>query len=281
MEPAQDHAEEGTKGKRGLREWLTRPKNKPKKTSKESPVYGIRSKAVAVTSTKHHGHEGGASSNQSASGGAEATTGAADLETTVTSLPQTTADKTGAKLALGSTSDHVSDPLPPVINSGQLPIRRPTGQAPESFQIVQFEPPHPSKNICGLWNEAYDDLKVKEGGLMKDYEEIIARDSMSIFGSASAVILGSGIMPRHEQMKAFLEKKLAQVKQDEWKLMFGAKKIPMKDLAAPVVGMIKWAQEYVDGAVSANPYASIAWAGISLLLPVSVRNSAVNPHLLQ
>jgi hypothetical protein len=91
MEPAQDHAEEGTKAKRGLREWLTRPKNKPKKTSKDSPVYGIRGKAVA--GTKRHGLEGGASSNHSGSGGAETTTRAADLETTVTSLPQTTAIK--------------------------------------------------------------------------------------------------------------------------------------------------------------------------------------------
>jgi hypothetical protein len=76
-----------------------------------------------AASTNQDGHEGEVSSNQSTSGEAETTTHAADLETKVTSLPQTTAEKASTKLALGSTSDHVLDPLPPVINSGQLPIR--------------------------------------------------------------------------------------------------------------------------------------------------------------
>jgi hypothetical protein len=42
----------------------------------------------------------------------------------------------------------------------------------------------------------------------------------------------------------------------------------LRDLAGTVVNIIKDAENFVDGAVSANPYASIAWAGVSLLLPV-------------
>ena len=37
----------------------------------------------------------------------------------------------------------------------------------------------------------------------------------------------------------------------------------------PVVGTIRWANDYISNALSANPYASLAWAGVSLLLPVS------------
>jgi hypothetical protein len=125
------------------------------------------------------------------------------------------------------------------------------------------------KPIHDLWNEAYEELKGKEKGLIKDYEVIMSKNLIGVVASTNSMFLGSNIT-RHEQMEALLEDKLAQVKSEVWKLKFGDKVVPVQDLAAPVVGIINWADQYVNAAVSANPYASIAWAGVSLLLPVSV-----------
>lgn len=36
----------------------------------------------------------------------------------------------------------------------------------------------------------------------------------------------------------------------------------------PILGAVSLVNEYVTDAMSVNPYASLAWAGISLLLPV-------------
>jgi hypothetical protein len=76
-------------------------------------------------------------------------------------------------------------------------------------------------------------------------------------------------MERKDQMAVFLNKKVEEVKNNTWKLKFGGQDIPLKDLARPVVGIIEWADDYISGALSTNPYSSIAWSGISLLLPVS------------
>jgi hypothetical protein len=132
------------------------------------------------------------------------------------------------------------------------------------------------KPIHDLWNEAYEELKGKEKGLIKDYEVIMSKNLIGVVASTNSMFLDSNIT-RHEQMEALLEDKLAQVKSEVWKLKFGDKVVPVQDLAALVVGIINWAEQYVNAAVSANPYASIAWAGVSLLLPVSVTFSLTNP----
>jgi len=72
-------------------------------------------------------------------------------------------------------------------------------------------------------------------------------------------------------MATLVEKKVAEAKKNAWKLKYGENQVLMNGLAAPIVNLINDAEKFVDGAVSSNPYASIAWAGVSLLLPVSPR----------
>lgn len=75
---------------------------------------------------------------------------------------------------------------------------------------------------------------------------------------------------REEQMRELVKGKVAEAKENEWRLkLFGRKDIPIKDLAAPLLGIIDWANDYINNAMSSSPYASVAWAGVSLLLPVS------------
>jgi hypothetical protein len=70
-------------------------------------------------------------------------------------------------------------------------------------------------------------------------------------------------------MNIILKAKVDEVNKNVWKLKFGGKDVPVKDLMQPVAGTIDWANDYTSDALSANPYESLAWAGVSLLLPVS------------
>jgi hypothetical protein len=119
-----------------------------------------------------------------------------------------------------------------------------------------------------LWDQAYEELRKQEDKLIKDYEAVLTGDLAIMIGSMAVMLSGSK-EERKDQMATLLTRKIEEVKKNTWKLKFGGQDIPLKDLAQPVVGIIQWADDYISGALSSNPYASLAWGGVSLLLPVS------------
>ncbi|PHH89641.1 hypothetical protein CDD83_5625 [Cordyceps sp. RAO-2017] len=74
-------------------------------------------------------------------------------------------------------------------------------------------------------------------------------------------------------MNAILRSKMDEVNRDAWKVKFGSSEIQVKDLAEPILGVVKRANDYIKGALNENPYGSIAWAGVSLLLPLALNPS--------
>lgn len=118
--------------------------------------------------------------------------------------------------------------------------------------------------IRDLWKLAYDRLRKEDEQLIKNYE---AKISKNLSASISEAI-DSKISVR-DQMDIVLRSKMDEVNQNSWKLRFGSSEVQVKDLAQPILGVVNWANEYMSGALTPNPCASMAWAGISLLLPVS------------
>jgi len=175
--------------------------------------------------------------------------------------PQAGSESQGVNSAVVSRS-----PLPNT-SLGRLSGTGPINETiePSSKLPSQVAPVRP---IHELWDQAYDDLRAKEENLVKDYEATLSGNLKTIVGSTTAL---SGFRIRREdQMKMVLKEKIEEVKKNTWKLKFSGKEVPVKDLIEPVFGIIDWANNYIGNAVSANPYASIAWAGVSLLLPVSL-----------
>lgn len=161
----------------------------------------------------------------------------------------------------------VSIPALPAKNHGVSSEARTSHEEIESSREVSSQSLSVLSPIRKLWNEAYDDLRAKEENLVKDYEATLC-------GNLRTVVLSASNIGREDQMKIILKTKVEEVKQNMWKLQFGASEVPVKDLVQPVVGIIEWANQYINAAVSSNPYASLAWAGVGLLLPVS--NSSPN-----
>ena len=156
-------------------------------------------------------------------------------------------------------------------NSDNLSVLGAVHTTPNASRIASKASRLSLKPIKELWNEAYEELKEKEESIVKNYEIAISEDIKTVLDSMSP-IHGAPKVPvgRKEQMAALVEKKVAEAKKNTWKLRYGDNEVVLKDLAEPVVKLINDAEKFVDGVVSANPYASIAWAGVSLLLPVSL-----------
>lgn len=118
--------------------------------------------------------------------------------------------------------------------------------------------------INELWNEAYDELGSKEDALIKNYEAILDAENKNSpeFSDKSN---------RSVQLQAILKRKNAEVDEKSCKLKIGSgHEISLTDLAAPVLKVVAGLSDYIAGVLSPNPYASIAWIGVSLLLPVGL-----------
>ncbi|KAK4083830.1 uncharacterized protein Triagg1_1492 [Trichoderma aggressivum f. europaeum] len=117
--------------------------------------------------------------------------------------------------------------------------------------------------IRELWNVAYEKLREGEGALVAEYE---ARLQGSVVAG-----LGEGLKPKsntRERMWAILQSKMNEVNQNTTKFNIGSTEVKMRDVAQLVLNVVGAANRYISQAVSANPSASIAWVGISVLLPL-------------
>lgn len=122
--------------------------------------------------------------------------------------------------------------------------------------------------IHELWNLAYENLRESDEELIERYEKTLRNNFANGLGSSLSLTLSSRA-DRRDHMSTILQRKMDEVNRDAWKLKFGSSEVQVKDLVQPVLGVVYWANEYITAAVSANPTASKAWGGISLLLPVS------------
>lgn len=119
--------------------------------------------------------------------------------------------------------------------------------------------------IKELWSIAYERLKKDDSTLVEDYESKLQRNV------SAALLLPLGFKENvREQMDIILRNKMDEVTQNAWKLKFAGAEMQIKDLLPPILAIISRANDYITISLNANMYASIAWAGVSLLLPVSV-----------
>lgn len=117
----------------------------------------------------------------------------------------------------------------------------------------------------------YGRLQQENPKLIEKYEDSIRHNGD--LGTALASILVVGPMKR-EQMEYVLMRKMEQVNRDAWKLKFGdSTDVEVKDIVEPVLKVVDKANDFITNALDGNPQASIAWAGVSLSLPVSARLS--------
>jgi hypothetical protein len=122
-----------------------------------------------------------------------------------------------------------------------------------------------------LWDLAYQLLKndKKKSLLIGEYESILLKDSTG--GSAAPTIAPdvSSTEGRERQMSRVVQDKFQAVQDARWKFAIFSKEIEVREQFDRAVGAVTWAKDFITQAVSPDPHAALAWAGVCLLLPAS------------
>jgi hypothetical protein len=91
-------------------------------------------------------------------------------------------------------------------------------------------------------------------------------------GAASTTV-SVGDTEREDQLKALSDLKLEYTEDDQLKIIVGGREIPVPKQSTFVnktVNAIIHAEAFIGSAISAEPHAGLAWAGVSVLLPASL-----------
>ncbi|KAI8188598.1 hypothetical protein K4K48_006468 [Colletotrichum sp. SAR 10_66] len=176
--------------------------------------------------------------------------------------------------------------------SSNDPIDSPSPSIPETLSLSDLPPQaHPKEdttqetapvhkgsegNIRELWDLAYGALNDEDEQLILDFEKKIEGD----LSAGLSKTTGSRAAKR-DWMDTVLTRKMEQVNKNSWKLKFGSSEVLVKDVAKPILGVVSWANDFISKAVSANPSASLAWGGVSLLLPLFLNPSEQAASLAQ
>lgn len=111
---------------------------------------------------------------------------------------------------------------------------------------------------------AYEKLRKEDVKLVEKYEATL-QESLP----ANLDCVPSLKTSRREWMDTILKHKMQETQANIWKLTFRSSEIQLTGAIQKVLGVLKLVNEFVTAAVSSNPSASLAWAGVGVLLPVS------------
>ena len=104
----------------------------------------------------------------------------------------------------------------------------------------------------------YEDLKRRDPKLVADYEHSLA--------SAIRDPAKPSLSP--EVIEAFVRSKLQEREASQLIIKIGQQTVKVREQAEKVLKFILWSNNTVAQALSTQPYAALAWSGVSVLLPV-------------
>lgn len=110
-----------------------------------------------------------------------------------------------------------------------------------------------------LWLQAYSALKVQDEDLVTKYEHVIAEETR-VHVEAPAPKVGNDNNPTSDEVLELIK---INIKKAENK----SKTIEYLEKAAEVVTATK---DFITSAASNEPHAALAWAGVSVLIPVCI-----------
>jgi hypothetical protein len=122
-------------------------------------------------------------------------------------------------------------------------------------------------HIKDLWNVAYENLREDDKALVTEYETLLEKSVAAICGPTLQAL--DWKINMRDQIGVILQRKIEEAEKKSTKLKLKNSEISTRDVINTVARFVSSASEYITAAVNGNPQASIAWAGTSILLPVS------------
>ena len=108
--------------------------------------------------------------------------------------------------------------------------------------------------------------------LMDTYERILLKNLRGE-NSTAGTFAKLEASEREEQMSVLVQKKVYDMEQQQTKLRLGGKEMKLRPQFDRVVKGVLYAKGFVTSAVSVDPHAALAWAGVCVFLPVSLSQS--------
>lgn len=73
---------------------------------------------------------------------------------------------------------------------------------------------------------------------------------------------------REEQLRQIASQKIDEVDLAKWQIKIGNRSLVLRDQFDKAVKVVIATKEFISSAVSSEPHAALAWAGVCIFLPV-------------
>ncbi|KAK8121512.1 hypothetical protein PG999_005632 [Apiospora kogelbergensis] len=171
--------------------------------------------------------------------------------------------------------------LPPIVTHTTLTV--PADLRPDTIETTPTganggssptsNPNHDAPTIPDIWAKAYGDFVKREPELATDFKKHLA----TISDAAAADATGSLSPDRARSIVEQLQKKREE---EQWHITFYGKDVKFRAQAEKLAKFFLWCNDIVKGALSAQPYAALAWSGVSILLPLLTSGDAQHEAML-
>jgi ankyrin repeat protein len=122
-----------------------------------------------------------------------------------------------------------------------------------------------------VWKLAYDKFRA-EGP-----QELLVGYNTHVLGSAAV----DTDLSSRESIETALDKLLKDRENRQWKVSILGRDVNIRAQVVRLTKILEWSDPLVKSAVSTQPYAALAWSGVSLLLPLLTSGTTENEAMLE
>ncbi|KAL7824032.1 hypothetical protein V8C26DRAFT_384656 [Trichoderma gracile] len=151
---------------------------------------------------------------------------------------------------------------------------------PQDVQAHEVQLPDASEMDATLihtesdpWALAFSVVQNREGKLMLDYERYLS----SLQGDTA--VNASLSVP--EFIRAIVHRAIDDREKKRWRVSLLGTDIEVRKQAERLAKLLLWSDPIVKSAVSSQPYAALAWSGVSILLPLVTSSITQNEAMLK
>ncbi|KIW77059.1 hypothetical protein Z517_09505 [Fonsecaea pedrosoi CBS 271.37] len=116
-----------------------------------------------------------------------------------------------------------------------------------------------------LWGKAYDSLKSQHPELVEKYEEILSAHLPGQTNTSKNVV-STDPKERQAQMESIMKNGMERVDARRIRYRIAGKEFDLENQVSEATDLLLSVRDWIAGAVKSSPEASLAWAGVSLVL---------------
>ncbi|KAJ5703610.1 hypothetical protein N7493_011535 [Penicillium malachiteum] len=129
----------------------------------------------------------------------------------------------------------------------------------ENSTVFAFTVDPPSLRLSGFWKEAYEKLEAENPKIIQAYKKGIARFSANNDEPPQNT---NSDMPLEEVVK----RRLQEIQDTRLKFVVAGREIVVREQVSRAIHMLTSVKDLISTAISSEPHASLAWAGVLILL---------------